>query len=81
MESYLLLVDALEAPTADLAAQLRRGGLVVRIARHMDGAADVLRRARPALIVIRAGDATAIDLCRALRTLSDRPIVDRKSVV
>ena len=75
MESYLLLVDALEAPTTDLASELRRGGSVVRIARDMDGAADLLRRAPPALMVLRAGDVTAIDLCRALRTLSDRPIV------
>ena len=58
MESYLLLVDALEAPTTDLASELRRGGSVVRIARHMHSAADLLSRAPPALIVIRAEDVT-----------------------
>ena len=75
MASYLLLLDALETPKSDLGEQLSRSGFVFRIARDVESAADLLERAPAALIVIRAGDVTAIDLSAALRKLCSVPIV------
>ena len=75
MDSHLLLLDALEAPSTDLSAQLWQAGFIVRIARDMESAAELLERDPPAVVMVRASDATAIDLSRAVRMLTSVPVV------
>lgn len=75
MGSRILLFTASPEPCADLNAKLAQCGFSVHRAGDIDSAALALRARPPAIIIFWAGAGAPIEECRALRSLSDDPIL------
>ncbi len=75
MAQSVVLWDLADPPDASLSLQLAQCGLVAEVATDIDRGLSWLHSRQPALLLIRAGDASAVDLCRSVHMLSNVPIM------